>query len=170
MKITKPEIDWMEGWANDPKLKFTVDKMPANDEYVYTKKGNLYFALHECGLASYFAHSPGNESGYGGREFTLQMADGTAKTIKGPWSSRCSVMNMHFPHTVEVVCNRTATYLDVDTARWLVEKAGGELVRREGADGEIRYVIQKPATIEEGEPSPMAEFTRSMVDKYGTGA
>ena len=143
MKITNPEINWMEGWANDPSLSITATGVPKNDDYIYTQKDNLYFALHESGCASFFAHSPGNQTGFGGREFTLQMQDGDAKTIKGPWSSRCSVMNMYFPHTFEVTINGCSGYLDVDTARWLVEHLGAELVKTTRKDGEIRYVIEK---------------------------
>lgn len=145
MKITNVEIDWMEAWANDPKLKFTATDVPEFSEYVYTQKGNLYFAQHECGLASFFSHDPGNESGFGGGEFTLQLDTGDTKTIKGPWSSRCSVLNMHFPHTVEVVYNRTAGYLSVALATALVAKAGGKLVRHDQPNGEISYVIEKRA-------------------------
>jgi len=155
MKITNVEIDWMEAWANDPRLKFTATDVPDFSEYVYTKKGNLYFAQHECGLASFFSHDPNNETGFGGRGFELNMADGTTETIKGPWSSRCSVLNMHFPHTTEVTYNRTGGYLDVETAAWLVEKAGGKLVKHTTKHGEIRYVIERPAPL--SHPSEMLD-------------
>ena len=174
MIIENAEINWREGWANDPSLSITATKVPDNDSYIYKEKrlggSTIYFALHKAsGLASFFVHSPNNESGFGGHEFTLQMQDGDAKTIKGPWSSRCSVMNMYFPHTFEVTVNGCSSYLAVNKAADIVEQLGAELVKTTGKDGEIRYKIRKWQE-GEGAPSPMSKFTNHMVDKYGTGA
>ena len=100
----KATINWMEGWANPPKLEVEIDRMPNNGEYVYEQRGTCYFAvLEDTSLVSFFHYeSPGR--GYGGRTFDLEMTDGTTKELIGPWSSRCAIMNeVGFPHSTEVV-------------------------------------------------------------------
>lgn len=102
MNIEDIEIDWHLGFVNKPRLVIHVPDgdMPFQDEYVYEKKGQLYFAEKD-GYVSFFAyHGPGE--GYGGRVFSLKMKGGSIEELKGPWSSRCSVMNGYgFPPSVE---------------------------------------------------------------------
>lgn len=159
MKIISAEVDMMEKWVNDPELKVTVDKMPPSDEFVYKKhvvdhSTTLYFAHHESGVCRYFAHSRGDQSGYGGRSFELKMADGITEIIKGPWSSRSSVMNRYFsPECVEVILYERdgmcptlgyASNLTIELAQECARMAGHEFVRRrDGREPETGYVIPK---------------------------
>lgn len=102
MKVRNIAIDWMEGWGNDPEIYVLVDKMPDFDEYLFEKRGSLYFAEKE-GLVRFFSYTRPGE-GFGGTEFKLKMKDGSTTVLKGPWSSRSSAMNTAgFTPSTEVV-------------------------------------------------------------------
>lgn len=82
------------------------DRKPVEDFKFYEAKLNsestLYWGVNSQGFVEFYAHSPFREHGFGGRSFVLNMADGTTKTIKGPWSSRPGIMNNFFPPCMEV--------------------------------------------------------------------
>jgi len=93
MKILGIDIDWMLGYGNDPRIMVKVDKLPDLNNLIYEQKGNLYFSHTIDGYVNFYAVNALRETGYGGRSFTLNMANGTTKVLKGPWSSRAGVMN-----------------------------------------------------------------------------
>jgi len=110
----------------------------------------LYWACdEESGFVEFFAHDPSDEVGYGGRIFKVTMQDGSKIEVKGPWSSRNSIMNLYFPHSIEVTIT-TGEYSHY-AGSILVEKAGllipgykittdlAQLVNDNGK--EIEYVI-----------------------------
>ena len=153
MKIISSDVDWHEGWANRANLVVTVDRVPSFDEgsYIELKRGigGLYWSDND-GMVHFFAHDKYNESGYGGREFTIQLENGDAKTIKGPWSSRASAMNNHFPHSVDVTLieldghGRFAGAITLELAQQAAEMAGVKLVKVEDEDDtDIRYEIHR---------------------------
>lgn len=96
LKITL-DINWWEGYANDPILVVEVGSLPiiryealpyeaasGDIQVLYlAKKGPLYVWFLDTGW----------EGGYYGRELTMPMIDGTTRTIKGPGSSRAAVVN-----------------------------------------------------------------------------
>lgn len=83
MKILKAEVDWHPDFDNAPTLNIWVDEVP-HGQVRYEQRGSCYFGEHD-GYVSFFHYSHPDE-GYGGREFTLNMVDGTVKVLKGPWS------------------------------------------------------------------------------------
>lgn len=91
MKILDARIDWMFGWANTPIMRLLVDKMPDHSQLRYKCYGEgpnhtgLYFAQLD-GYVDFF-YSTDDKTGFGGRVFTPTMEDGTARRIRGPWSS-----------------------------------------------------------------------------------
>lgn len=98
--ITNATVNWWLNIGNDPQFEVHVDKAPSEDSFIYDEKilecgTTLYLATNGI-WANYYLHDPDNESGFCGARFHLKMSDGTVRTIKGPWSSRCSVMNEHF--------------------------------------------------------------------------
>lgn len=99
--IEKVRIDWHGHYANRPTLQVIVNKIPSSEDYVYEKKGPMYFGLVN-GIAQFkFYNGPGR--GYGGATFNLKMKDGSVATLKGPWSSNASAMTSYgFPATTEV--------------------------------------------------------------------
>lgn len=98
--ISDVSVNWHREYANDPDLVIHLaHEAPGLDQYRFDalelECGTvLYYGT--CGqLVRFFAHDPSNESGFGGGEFVLTMHDGSQRTIRGPWSSRSSVMNEH---------------------------------------------------------------------------
>jgi hypothetical protein len=100
------EINWHKGFANDPTIKLLVDRAPTLEEFRYKTRPvgrdyTLFYGTYGPWV-DFAAHTPSNESGYGGRKFTYRLEDETEMTVKGPWSSRSSYMNMYFEHCIEV--------------------------------------------------------------------
>lgn len=62
-------------------------------EYVYDQIDELFFSTDtRTGQCRFFSDSE-NHNGFGGATYNLPMRDGSIVTLKGPWASRCSVMN-----------------------------------------------------------------------------
>jgi hypothetical protein len=103
-----------------------------------------FLAINAQGLASYSVHNPRNERGYGGSLQTYTLYDGSTRTVRGPWSSRCSVINAVFPDAaiVEVVLepSRCAYGMRVSA----LEAAGLQFTRTED-HGEVRYELVNQA-------------------------
>ena len=143
MKLISATVDWHEGFANRPTLKLAVDLMPPTEEYRFQEKkfgDSILYWAEQDGVVQFFAHSPNNERGYGGREFSLTMTDGSTRKIKGPWSSRAGAMNCHFPHSVDVTIKELegefpklgfATAITVELAKKAAEIAGVEIIQED---------------------------------------
>jgi len=152
MKVLRTDIELFEGYANDPELVITVDKVPLWDEFVYetaeTVSGStLFYGVHESGLVRFFSENPTNRRGYGGASFDIKLSDGRVRRLVGPWSSRCGVMNAYFePHSVEVILieeltgNKFSYAITVELAKQLCEDAGLEITAS-NVRGEIRYLV-----------------------------
>lgn len=93
MKIIDARYDLMEQWANSPTLHVLIDpeehtRMIEEMRYHFLEKHRLFYAQHGDWITGYFhSGSDKNEGGYSGRAFLLKMADGTQRTIIGPWHS-----------------------------------------------------------------------------------
>lgn len=77
-------------------VELLLDRIPSRDEYRYkTHKvgGNTWYIGLVDGIANFFCHSPRDERGYGGRVFTGTLEDGSAFSVRGPWSSGPSEIN-----------------------------------------------------------------------------
>ncbi len=92
MKINSVTMEWNYKYDNPPVPIVHVDRIVTLDEYRFTKNGNLYFAENDGFVEFFYYDKPGH--GYGGKEFVINMLDGSQEILKGPWSSRGSVMNM----------------------------------------------------------------------------
>lgn len=91
MKVLDATIDWMQDYANLPSMKILVDEIPEMEELRFTQKGSLYYAELD-GYVMFFSYTV-PDKGFGGREFKLNMKNGTTKILKGPWSSGSYAMN-----------------------------------------------------------------------------
>lgn len=93
LEIISAQVDWKEGYANDPKLQVLVDEIPGRSELRFEHEDDLWVAI-EDGYVEYFAWSgDGNDGGYSGRCFEITTVDGDQVTLKGPWSSRAGCVN-----------------------------------------------------------------------------
>jgi hypothetical protein len=150
MKVLETGVEWYEGYANDPKLKITVDKWPEDEDFefkVLNREGSdLYWAQHSSGAVRFYCHNRSNEHGYAGSVFELKMDDGTTRKIRGPWSSRSGVMNNYFPHSVEVHVHEKSTgynlacHMTIELAYEVAADAGVQLLK-EYRRGDIVYNV-----------------------------
>lgn len=93
MKVLNISVDWHVGWANNPTIKLLVDKIPHHDELRYSREGGIWYAELDGYVSFYSWQGPGNEGGFGGREFKIKTTSGRGITLKGPWSSRAGDVN-----------------------------------------------------------------------------
>lgn len=105
MTITSASIDdpSTRGYANPPRLRLGMDALP-DFTYEVLERGNRsrIFWAEANGLVQFYMHNPQNETGFGGCRFLFTLTSGARVEVKGPWSSRSSVMNdLGFPHSVE---------------------------------------------------------------------
>jgi len=102
MKIISGSINWMEGCVNDPQIEVLVDKIPPAEDFLFEKRGDLYFAMVD-GYVKMFAWHGKPDNGFGGSKFDINMIDGSKATLIGPWSSGSYATNAAgFPHSIEV--------------------------------------------------------------------
>jgi hypothetical protein len=93
IEVLDAEVDWMDGYLNDPSLRVRVDEIPDLSELRFEQDGKIWFA-ESGGYAKFFAWSgDGNDGGFSGRCFEITTEDGEDVTLKGPFSSRTGVVN-----------------------------------------------------------------------------
>lgn len=99
-------VEWYLGFANHPKLVLQVDysekehrqkieeEQPLWVPHSIERKKVLYTREEPYGRVDYLLHNPVNETGFGGCTFPLKTAAGILQ-IKGPWSSRASIVKLY---------------------------------------------------------------------------
>lgn len=119
MNIKHAFIDWHDEFSNPPTLHVVIDAFPDEDQLVYDRRDGLWFAELD-GYARFYSHGGGekNEGGFAGRSYTLTMRDGTQQVLRGPWSSRSSVMNLYFKHTMEVTAHLEREMKPLNLSQW----------------------------------------------------
>lgn len=106
MEIISASINWYERYVNNPVLKIETSEaaVRGHNDFVYEEKDGCYFAEKDGFVSFFYYQAPGE--GFGGSHFTLNMKDGTKKTLIGPWSSRAGAMNCRFEQQcLDVVYN-----------------------------------------------------------------
>lgn len=124
MKLLDMRIDYMEGYANAPRVKLLVDEIPDMSDAIYTHHNNLYCAHKEGLVRFFFYRGPGK--GFAGRVFRIRVARGRTpleqqvarhagqyyeKDLVGPWSSNTGVIN-YYAHMLTVPCCVEASITD----------------------------------------------------------
>jgi len=104
MRALACDVDWSEGWANNPRLKLLVDKLPPRSELRYECKDGLYYAELDGYVSFIYKADPSvPDKGFGGAKRTLILKDGTELSFAGGWSSRAGVANrLGFKECVDV--------------------------------------------------------------------
>lgn len=97
MKILEAKIDWLMQYGNLPKLIITVDKLPKFEGDIYTRQPNgMVYAIQE-GVVDFISMGSPTESGaiggFGGREITRTLTDGTVLKSRDCWSGSSSVID-----------------------------------------------------------------------------
>lgn len=97
MNSYKVSVDWKLGWGNNPVFVVEGPTPPTAEKFIYkaipiNSNNTLYYG--ECvDFVNFLLDDILDQTGYGGVKFILEMGDGTERTIKGPWSTRESVIN-----------------------------------------------------------------------------
>jgi hypothetical protein len=112
MEITGAHVNWFTDCANDPELVVHVEQLDT-EPWIWApvpEEGphRMWFSKTEEGWVKFLAENKTNQNGYGGHVMKLHMADGTIYDLKGPWSSRASVLNSNIEafggeHIMEVL-------------------------------------------------------------------
>lgn len=98
--IKSIQVDWMEGWGNDPHFIVEMEKpveshFPSMFSKVWTRFADgMHVAEHtDSPLVSYFYSDGKPCDGFGGAVFKGMLKDGTPFEYKGAWSSRAACVN-----------------------------------------------------------------------------
>lgn len=137
MNITRVEVQWMIGFANDPKLRIYIDcPMPKWSEIPHHKQANgvIYaqqdFLIHFIYMGNGMRDGEGGEwRGFGGAHMKYPLDDGTFIESNDAWSSS--------PKAVELPCTEvvvsTPEYGGVSWAGAITLEKFEELVKEVGA-------------------------------------
>lgn len=107
----------------------------------FEERSGIYRA-QDGDVVEYFSYDkPGG--GFGGREFTLDMVDGTQRTLIGPWSSRAGVVNKFFPDREPIIeCVDMNNCVRAVTLRKLMQLGiRFELTELSGSDTQYKPII-----------------------------
>lgn len=75
--IKRIEVNWMEGWGNDPHLTFVLKRdcvLTPESEFRYRQYGRLFYAVH-ANEVRFVMHDPNDHNGFGGHRYDLRMAE-----------------------------------------------------------------------------------------------
>lgn len=156
LKIIDAKINWNIGVANQPKLRILVDKIPQMEVMTFKVKEQTYLA-QLGGYVRYFSYrGPGNDGGFYGTEFKINLHRGEDQvipfTLKGPWSSRAGVVNTVFDEQIMDVSitdnpdrfEQDRMYysgaITLDMALQAITLIEGAWLLREQKHGDITYV------------------------------
>lgn len=93
--ITSLRVDWMKGYANDPRWIVeldTADFWPDEDIPGWVNKGGIHtFELFDT--VAYFYSDGKPTDGFAGRRMAGTFMDGTKFEYRGGWSSRAGCVN-----------------------------------------------------------------------------
>ena len=107
MKVLDAKIHWYSDYHNSPGLTIEVDKIPKYEDLRFEIKGTHFYAEKDGFVAfgHYDFEKGGNQGGYGGAKWNLNLKDGTTKEVWGAFSSNSGSINKDFPKCREVHIN-----------------------------------------------------------------
>lgn len=88
---------WKLGWNNIPGIEVLLSRIAEWSEFRFEERAHAYMAVFGAEVRFlYHSGEPERQDGFGGRHFKLRMKDGRTVTLKGPWSSNSSSINLIF--------------------------------------------------------------------------
>lgn len=94
--MTTVKIDWMQRWANSPRIileGIRVPEYPSETDPIWQKLDNGLHVAQKGNFVFYFYSDGKPTEGYGGRRFAGTFQDGTTFEYRGAWSSRAGCVN-----------------------------------------------------------------------------
>jgi len=99
--IVDCSVEWYKKYSNSPEVLLKFDSSENTPQgctsWLHKKYGQGLYIAEYNGWAhfNYHSGSPKKQSGYGGSKFTLNMVDGPAVELWGPWSSNAGAVNLY---------------------------------------------------------------------------
>ena len=146
MKILSAKIDWLMDLGNLPNLVITVDKLPEFSGAIYTKQSNnnMVYAIKE-GFVDFISMGRPTESGaiggFGGREITRTLTDGTILKSRECWSGNSD--SMDFECKEVVVYETNSDYPKIGTALAVTYELAKQLIDEMEGVYLIPYIMAK---------------------------
>lgn len=123
-RIKNITIDWMEGWANDPRIIVELEHnqvmWPDANTPVWHEENGFHIAVLGS-VVRYFYTDGKPTEGFGGRLFQGTFWNGDGFSYRGAWSSRAACINAcdTLPKIADVVIGSYATGMLVsDICSW----------------------------------------------------
>jgi len=134
-------MDQPENWDD---LTFDTYMMPHKREGL---EYEFYWVSSSDGIVHFVVRDPANSQGFGRAGMRFKTEGGT-RIVKGPWSSRCSVLNQWFPHSIECTLidprgHKSASAILITTLLEWIDTTKYEVTHHVDDDGEIRYEIEE---------------------------
>lgn len=97
MSLLKVAVNWMDGYANSPSWHVVVDDSVDMDwsKRIFRKSNGMHVS-EDVDLVTFFYTDGKPTHGFGGREISVHLEDGSHVTYKGAWSSRAECVNDEF--------------------------------------------------------------------------
>lgn len=91
MQVIDAKVDWYKEYCNLPVLQVLVDQIPSWDTLRWEKHNHIYYCISSGYVAHLFYKRSGH--GFGGSSYKLKMKDGSIAELRGPFSTRASILN-----------------------------------------------------------------------------
>lgn len=147
MNLVEAYIDLQVGWDTSPKLEVLLTSEDiSNRLYRYEEQHKLHWSLTGDYVSYFYGGYPDADVGFGGRHFSLPMADGGIHLLRGPWSGGSHLLNIHLPGEY-VSTSWTTSLKDIERGYTLY---GGGAITLEAAHEGVKAIdsgwdfIQKP--------------------------
>jgi len=134
-------IDWSTEWANDPEIQLVQGPVAEPLKYWVKEYDPRYLYLGLAGeYAHFYVHDTRNETGFNGKVFNLTMADGSTRSIEGPWQSRASVFNMLMRNAMYHITEVTNAPYRAMRVEWIKAHLPEDVcLVKVVKDGEVKY-------------------------------
>lgn len=148
IEITSFKVDLYPNYANRPELILEVNYVDMQEftfeEYeIKGRTATFYIGWNKYKNMARFYVCTSDQRGFGGTTVEVTMKDGSRKFLKGPWSSRCGIINQYFiqdpeDHLVDAITNGMHGYY---YPVWFLEQHNITVARQPNRDASISYEV-----------------------------